>query len=372
MSIMDSIFRSIGVSDIDFLSEQSSLYSIDFRATGEALDLNIYAMFKYENLTKWFGGVGGDMKRHIVVNDDFGDNNQASSKLDVHIARRDVGTPSLSVYDRLDSTPQGVQRLWVGVPHPSADLYAKKHNLSLNYNYKSFLERNDKIVQKGLLGDLTPAWRLFNNQEDFLEAIQGSSDIFLKKRHGAGGYGVISILRSSPQVVNSSLDGADYRDWYAEERAPGVPWSVQCLLNQQGDVTVFGVSEQYIEDETVYVGARVEDVANMSVGLRTQVAVALERLGPLLEDYVGFFGIDFIVNEDNKIQVLECNVRLTAATIPTLLRNSMGEITVGRYREDVPKYDVSEDDIILASDDRHLASDTLSFDRHASNTSWSS
>jgi hypothetical protein len=82
-------------------------------------------------------------------------------------------------------------------------------------------------------------------------------------------------------------------------------------------------------------------------------------LGKLLKDYIGFFGLDFIIGEDGMVLILEANIRLTAATIPTLLANMAGG-TDASYKEDLNLDNLLESDVVLAQGEDGTG-DVLSF-----------
>lgn len=350
---MNSTFNSIRFSNIDFLNITDCLYTLDFRATGEELDKNIAAMFKYENIIEWLGP-HTDTKRHIAANELL--YGAYSDQYILHIAPRILHKSHKSIYSRLVRRPEGVTSLWVGVPHPDADSFAQKYSLSINYDYPTFLKRNDKIAQKKLFKDLSPPWQRYKTHDQLMTAINNSPDSYLKKQIGAGGFRVIKLASVKPEKLRKILAKTRADEWYIESAALGQPWSIQCLKNNNGNITIFGLTKQKITNDTIYIGSDIYDISLISDDVRRQLTDALNRVEPLLKDYVGFFGIDYMLHHKS-ITVLECNIRLTAATIPTLLRNEQEPKTIASYTEDQE----SSRDTVIAHDDIHHTYDVLSF-----------
>ena len=353
-------FHSIQIRDIKFLQNEESLYAIDFRATGEELSRDIDAMFKYENGGQWFDGFSSSTaKRHIIVNETV--SNLNTSLFEAHIAPRNIQNSHVSVFSRLEVVPNSIKSLWTAIPHPDADEFANKNGLALNTTYESFLKTNDKLTQKKLLGDFTPNWTQYSTLKELLDAASQSKNSYLKKRIGAGGFSVFKLDSMDTQKVTKILDHANPSDWFIEEEALGEPQSIQGLIDTDGNVTVFGFTKQSIVDETIYMGAELIDVTKMSMSLQSQISLVIQSLKPVLKNYIGFFGIDFMADNED-IKILECNVRMTAATIPALLRNKLGAKTSATYTEDKVNKDLQPGDIVIAVDQIREESDTLSFD----------
>lgn len=352
-------FHPLCARDIGFLDDPKTLFSVDFRATGERIDKDIPEMFKYENTVAWLFPAVDSTKRHVIVNEKF--ENTQDSNVTPHLAPRVISSPHISLYERVaDAKLEGITHLWVGVPHPAADDFAKKQNLEINYSYSSFLKLNDKLSQKKYLGNMTPKWQEFSSDLELKTAVSSGGNFFLKKRLGAGGYSSFLLSNTSPEIIEKNIAGTEFTDWYIEERADGTPWSVQCVASPDGEIIVFGASEQHMESDTpIYVGAEIRSVSSLPVSYQNQIIDALAASAPLLHGYTGFFGIDFMAKDDS-ILILEFNVRLTAATIPTLLLNSMSANTTALYAEDVDPQAV-DTGLVYAVDDIGKTQDTISF-----------
>lgn len=359
MPIMSIKFVSLDVHDIKFLNEADTLYSIDFRATGEELDRDIPAMFKYENTPYWLGGFKRkELKRHVVVNETVSD--ECDDQIQ-HSAKRDLNIPHRSIYQRLTELPGSINKIWVGIPHPDADQLSRDENIDINYTYPDFLHRNDKVRQKELLQDLTPGWSRYDNLAKLVSVCSETKNGYLKKRHGAGGFSIIKLTPdTTKEKIQQHINDSSVNDWYIEESVDGLPWSAQCLRDQDGVVKVFGFSQQKIVDNTIYAGGSLIDVSRVSNTTKTSIENAINNLSVLLDNYVGFFGIDFIEQND-KIQILEFNIRLTAASLPALIRNKLGTKSLGIYAEDKKKDDLRENDIVFATDEIRKEHDTLEF-----------
>jgi hypothetical protein len=352
------LFEPVLVNDVSFLANEECLYSIDFRATGESLHMNITAMFKYENLSYWLGDIQNNKKRNIIANETSMEYDIL--KFNVMTAARMVDSAHTSIYARSPKPNSSIKALWVGVPHPEADDYAQSHGLSINYKYKSFLAKNDKLAQKACLGDLTPKWKQYDSIGELTEVSLNAKSGFLKHRSGAGGFKVFDLSTISEERINKVMKDASPEDWYIEESVDGVPWSVQCVKEASGDIKVFSISRQKIEDGSIFCGAEIFDISTASENVCEQIEKALNRTNELLDDYIGFFGIDFILAQDT-IHVLELNVRLTAVTIPSLLRANAGLSSIANFTEDRPEGTEHDDEVILTRDYVNNDIDVISF-----------
>jgi S-adenosylmethionine/arginine decarboxylase-like enzyme len=279
-------------------------------------------MWKYENLIPWL--LDG---KYALVNDVSGIGYIKKNKLINVSAGSDA---RMSIYKRCADVGQSpplsdIQDLWVAVPHPDADLLAKKRKYRLKNSYADFLKRNDKFRQKELLGDVTPAWHIITGIDEVHRISSENPHGYLKRRHGSGGFTVFraGTESDSPKFLELFKESPD--DWYFEELVSGTFYSVQCLTYvDSDDVVVFGFSEQIIDSDKHYAGSKVKSLDSLPVGCYAQLRLALQRLSPVLDGYEGFFGLDFVITADGKTLVLEANIRLTAATVPTLLTNQTG------------------------------------------------
>lgn len=306
---MHCFFSPLIPADIPGLQNKHTLYSLDMRAASEGLEYDIPANWGYENLLPWI------LHSHmfVAVNDTY-DIHDETFQHTATIAPK-AALARVSLYDRLPAPPQGVQHLWVGTPHPSAENYAKKHGLTINATYQSFLEKNDKMTQKELLGPRTPAWTRSRPK---------TQDYFVKRRHGSGGYTVFPLRSAEQDQGFLDMYQEAPGDWFYEKEVSGTPSSIACFRTQGGDIHVFGYTEQLIENGRNFVGSRILPLERLSEKMRLQIQDALERLSPLLTDEVDFFGIDFMLQEDETVWVLEANIRITSATIPVLLAHKYG------------------------------------------------
>lgn len=330
------------VDSIEELNQDGTMYIVDFRATGESLNHEINSMFIYENLSQWLSGIGTAARGVYVVNNyDIQRTDLDSSQLVVALP---VSNASCSVVDRIKNIPDGVLRVWAGIPHPSIDAYVSNMKMTHNYRYVDFLKYNDKLQQKIFLGDISPQYFKIRNQDDLDSAIALGSG-YIKSAIGAGGFSVFKIDGQADEINKKSdeIVGSE-GSWYYEKPIKGKPYSVQ-IYKKGGDYTVFGYAEQYMEGVN-YVGAKLIDVHDMSVSLKDFVRTACGRINPFLSAYDGFFGIDIMVN-GAELSVLEFNVRLTATTIPTLLANSTGTHEKVEYLEEVPSGVFQKNDIVL-------------------------
>jgi S-adenosylmethionine/arginine decarboxylase-like enzyme len=341
--------NKLKIKDIEFLNKTETVYSVDFRAISENMDYEIDAMWKYENLSPWIV-----KNRYVTVNEVYEDINYLNENKYIVLNK---GTNSkVSVYKRLENQlPKGVKNLWVAIPHPDADVFAENHRFNINYKYEDFIKLNNKISQKELFGELTPNWKILEDTKDLEKLGSKYKDGFIKREEGSGGYTVFKVKDIDEDENFKSLLNSGR--WYVEQRAKGVPHSIQCVKNGE-DVTIFGYTEQIIEDDKYFYGSDIKNLEDLPNRTEQELNRVLKQLEPLIDDYDGFFGIDFFQDDDESISILEVNVRLTAASIPTLLNNETGD-GGSIYREDVPQADVLDDDIILTIDTCDNLVDTL-------------
>lgn len=327
-------FAELIPTDIPELNVNDTLYSLDFRAISEDMFYKIPTMLKYENLLPWVLE-----KKTILVNEHHHKIAYPNQNSLLCITADD--DPRISIYKRLEKSnfPNGFKRLYVGIPHPDADEIANDLGITISYKYTEFEELNDKIKQKLLFAEQTPRWFLVdpkkNKQEDFLGC-------YLKRQRGSGGYTIFSpneISKGSYQIDSK-------QDWYAEDLCLGLSCSVQVHKNLCGEYTIFGFSEQSIENEKHFSGAKLKRLDLLKANHREQLSLIISKCSNFLERYSGFFGIDFIIDNNDIIQALEMNVRITAMTIPTLVFNGTREQEMF-FSEDAET--ASPNDIVLTS-----------------------
>lgn len=308
--------QSLLPEEIGFLRDESSLFVFDFRITGDRLGVDIPFMWKYENLLPWI------LKdKFVAVNEDYLDLDYFQNNKFL-MAPKGVAAKK-SIFDRLKKIdiPSNVTKLWVAVPHPNADCLAKEKNLEINFKYADYKKLNDKLRQKELLDELTPNWFEIEDKRDlaFFTAQKG----FIKNSQGAGG---CTVFKASDVLKDDEfkyLYALKSSDWFWEEFTKGDPCSIQCV-KEKNKITVFGYSKQLIENDSEYHGSEIYPLSKLSDEIFNQLKTVIKRLGPLLKDYQGFFGIDFMLTPNNKVYVLEANIRTTSVTVPTLLFNSTG------------------------------------------------
>jgi len=334
---------------INFLRTADSLYACDFRAISESMEYEISAMWKYENLLPWIVS-----SQVVVVNEDsVGLKYFSRSKL---IVLPKTNDSRISVFKRYE---QGldIKRLWVAIPHPDADKFAADHDLELNYSYSDFLIRNNKLRQKSLVGDKTPKWVLVESKEHINELAKRKG--FFKRTLGSGGFTVFDSGGVLTDKNFLKLYENDQKNWYFEDFVDGKSFSIQCYKYKQEDkVYLFGYSEQQLVEGKYFIGSHMLKLDQLRSNAFDQLERIVIDLGSVLKGYEGFFGIDFIVDPAGKVNFLEANVRLTAATIPTLLFNKTNS-TSAEYKEDLSVSELKDTDIILALDKINNNADVL-------------
>ncbi len=347
------IRHTLKTTDIPFLHDSSTLYVCDFRAISESMKFKIPAMWKYENLLPWI-----IMDQHVVVNEDF--NQSRVPNKNTFIVLKKHNDPRISVFERMrkNTFPKTISHIWIGIPHPAADTFAKKSTLKLSYTYKSFLQRNNKLRQKTLLEKYTPSWHPINSYKDLKNSVRTKKRGFLKRKYGSGGFTLFDNRTTKHDHNFNLLFQQNPRDWFFEEYIHGKTYSIQCLkMKRSNDVTVFGFAKQTIADGKYFCGAEILSLTKLPEKIWKQLQKSIHTLQPLLKGYEGFFGIDFIISKNN-VFVLEANIRLTALTIPTLLCNN-SDFKKVEYHEDVDIKSTTKNDMILAIDEQTQKADIL-------------
>lgn len=301
-------FIELVPSDIGTLNSIETLYTFDFRAISENMEYDIPAMFKYENILPWV------LDDQLVVVNDLAASVPYINKNHYLKIYRDKDSRR-SVYARLRSVeiPEFIRRLYVGIPHPDADNFAKDLNLEINYSYQDFLKFNDKIAQKRAFGSRTPKWSMLQNTSREKEYLSK----YIKRQFGSGGYTVFA-----PNEINNPQDVLDTEySWFAEDVCHGTSASIQ-IYKDGNLMQVFGYSEQIIESGKFFSGAKLHRISDIAESQRNQITDILKSCTELLDGYTGFLGMDFIISSSGEIYALELNVRMTAVTIPTLIFNT--------------------------------------------------
>ena len=335
--------NKLTVDDISEINAPDTLHLIDFRATGETLEHEIPSMFLYENLSQWLIPFNSKRKcgKYVI-------NSPELLRDDVREDNFIVALPgkkaSISLIDRLDKPVVGVNKVWTAIPHPAIDNYCKRHNLALNYCYADYLRYNDKLEQKEILRELSPEFFVITpeNFENVVKRKRG----YIKAARGSGGFSVLDIKTDVCEIVNRRHEiTSGGVKWYYEVKAHGAPHRVQ-IYKHGSEYTLYGFSKQYLY-VTHFVVAKILDIkAVMEDRLCNFVAETCRRIDSLIHSYTGFFGIDLMISKDS-LDVLECNIRLTAATLPTLLANAIGAYRYVEYFEEVPLLSVDTADAVL-------------------------
>lgn len=309
MQEIDLSYYNLILKDLAVLSDYETLYTFDPRSIIDECIGKHRFIVSCENLLSFI--LTG---QHIAVNQYALKNNKSSRNL-LSIAKISED-PRISLYKRLEaiSKPAEIKKLYVAVPHPDADSLATSMGWEINYSYNDFLVFNNKISQKHLLGDLTPKWEIIDPEDHiFID----NEDVYYKREIGAGGY---ATLHSSDMSGFKEACIKNPVRWYKEEAIGGEPCSVQIYRHKQWQYTVFGHTTMNIRNKSLYAGGLIKKTDSIDDNIKSIVKETLKRLDPLLADYTGFMGLDYIVSE-NQILILEANIRATMATFATLQLN---------------------------------------------------
>lgn len=348
------IKKDIKSSDISFLQKSGCLYISDFRAISESMSYSIPAMWKYENLLPWIL-----KNKDVCVNENAIELKFKNKNNLIVLPRK--SNPKISIFKKVSNKiikKHKIKELWVAIPHPDAGVLAKKYNLKLNYTYQTFDILNDKLRQKELIPDLTPNYENINSLEQIIAFKKNNRNGFIKKRHGSGGYTVFKIENVFDSKFEDLFKKAP-NDWYFEEFAEGEPHSIQCLKTSDSeDIVVFGFTKQHILEERYFTGSSIYSTDKINKKVWVQLKKALKNFSSMLKPYEGFFGVDFMIDSKANILILEANIRMTTATIPTLISNDLN-IDHSEYREDLNIKKNNIKNLILTEDKIDNLSDQL-------------
>lgn len=327
-------FKKLTPSEIPSLVDAQMLHMIDFRATGEAFTYDIDSMWRYEN---WIN--------HLPLNGYALVNEESEDKTDkkIIVPKGEKSHISLAARFMKQTDTHEFSGIFAHVAHPEIDTLGTKLGLPVSYTYPDYLKLNSKILQKELLGQLTPAWQKVEKGTLWTDAFP-----VIKRTDGSGGYGVfIKGVQSQEDLINAYSEFTE-SEWFAESFIDGIPMSVQIYKNEN-EYTVFGYSEMLIENKRNFVGAQlksIETVDSKYPWLASNITDAVTLLDPLISSYCGFMGIDFMLQTGEKtISVLEANIRMTSVSIPMLISNEKGK--EGILYEGYEK-EVGSEDVILA------------------------
>jgi hypothetical protein len=329
------IFKDLKPSEVPCFNLEKALHILDFRATAERLTFETDSMFQYEN---WISAI--PVRGFSLVNSDVlqkQDNQiivQKDIKSSVSIAARYLKGLDLSIE---------LQSIFAHIPHPDIDQLSQNLNIPVSYTYADYLKYNNKFSQKGILGNLTPAWK-----EIPIGSKSDEKYPVIKRADGSGGWGVFITEKQKEGSLSHAYDQFPTSKWFAEEFIDGKCMSVQ-IYKENNMYTVFGFGEQIIENQRNFVGARaksIDSIVNQYPWIKDRITEAILHLDVLIDTYVGFMGIDFILpTEKQTISILEANVRMTSVSITMLLANERGsEATLFEGY----KGQVKEKDIILS------------------------
>jgi hypothetical protein len=330
------VFKKLLPTEIPKLKDQQSLHIIDFRATGETLSYDIDAMWRYEN---WVNAL--PIEGYMLVNDE----SEKNSLKNIIVRKAYKSHESLAARFLKQNNNFEFTDIVAYVAHPDIDTLGQKLNIPVSCSYEGYLRFNNKIAQKELLKDLTPRWKKAEKGSLWSEDYS-----VLKRADGSGGWGVFIKDAHTEESVKNAYKNFPGSEWYMESFIEGDPMSVQIYKDKE-NYTVFGFSEMIIENKRNFVGAKiinVDSAIKQFPWLQSKVEESLHLLHPLLSNYSGFMGLDFIIQKDlQSISILETNVRMTSVSIAMLLcneKNEEGILYEGYVKE------IEQNDIVLARD----------------------
>lgn len=320
LTISSIEYRNLCINDIPVLQNHETLFTFDPRSIlDECLGKHRYIVSCENMLTNVLNGMHIAVNQYAIKHTELKRNRLLVANI--------TGDPRISLYSRLKNViiPDEIKNLYVAIPHPEADNIALEKGWNINYSYSDFLVYNNKIKQKMLLGDLTPVWNIIDPK---IYPFNEKEDCYFKREIGAGGYATFHASDRSGMFLPSLKHPAR---WFREESTEGEPRSIQIFRHAPGKYIIFGYSEMKIIAKKNYAGGLMKKAIHLPEFLKDELGNALTRLDPLLNDYCGFMGLDFLEN-GNQIQVTEANVRVTMATFATLQLNESTEQELEFYR----------------------------------------
>lgn len=341
---------------IPFLHQENTLFILDYRSLWESFDYDIPSMWKYENLAPWIL-----KEQTILVNQNssllhYGNNNHL-------LTINTWDSAKISLIERAEKSwiLQNISfdGIFAFIPHPAIDEFCQRYNKKLSYTYKDFVILNDKIQQKKAV-IYTPKWHLIQDFSE-LQAIPDKHNFYVKRGIWSGWFTVFKLdTLEWNEKFKDLLNTSDER--YLEEKEYGECMSIQ-VCKTDNECIVFWLTKQYIKEEKEFCWAEIIDINLLSKNsfLREKLHTCISNLcEKLLSSYTGFFGIDFIYDEQNQtFWFLEWNIRLTAMTIPTLIHNK--NYLQHIFKEDVDKESLKESDLILWYDTAYECCDVLTY-----------
>jgi len=325
----------ITIKEVDIFQKEDTLYISDFRGLSENFELEIPAYFKYENIFEHV------QPKAYVTNDVH----RSTSKIYKNYIAPVVTDPRITVLERLVATTGSIPftTIWQTVPHPSSDKICSNGGIKNNYTYDAYLLKNNKISQKKL-HPLSPEWEILSNK-NYSELEKQYKNFYIKREVGSGGFMVFHHSEIQKSDVDRLMNDQSSK-WYIEKEIQGTPHSVQ-ILSTNNNHTIFGWAEQTISENKYFSGAKIKQIQHIPLNFLSFVNDSIQYLAPLLNDYSGFWGIDFIIDNNKKIHFLEANIRTTTLSIPTLLANATGK--PGTYIEEISIDEIKTNDIFISS-----------------------
>lgn len=329
--------------DIPFLQDEDVVYAFDLRGTTPSFDMKIPDFWKYENIMPWIlrGKLVAVNENHVKIK--YGNDN-------LLLVCKKNKDPRVSLFERLPKNTHGrrVVALWVGVPHPDADVLAKQNQWRINYTFPNFLQYNNKFLQKEIFTDSSPQWQKVQSVPEVQSyRFQRNGHWLLKCSRGSGGWQVLDLNQADDTAIDEAY--AKTSQWYVEWWVQGGVYSIQCLkLAGEENTTIFGFVQQKMDSTTHFIGGRILPLTALDKSVFNQLKKAISKLQPFLHNYEGFFGIDFIINEP-QVFVLEANVRMTAMTVPVLVANQQYG-GMADFFEDIDRAEAGNKDTIITED----------------------
>lgn len=343
----------LSINEINFLSSPNTLFVCDYRATSESLEYDIPAMWKYENLMAHIIDAGTILCNEDVCELQITNNNQNR----IIVNKGNNSRMSLIGKFKDSNKKPTFSKIWTAVPHPDIDQYSEKTNIPVQYSYKDFLIYNEKIEQKKLCAAVTPEWIEIENKDHYSKILKDqifeSNTYFLKRSIGSGGYCIWETRDDNINIDNEYT-------YFVEKKVAGIASSAQ-IYSVGDENIIYAYSHQLISNNKEFYGGKILNLEELPAYCLDAINHVIQQLqNGLLNNYQGFWGIDFMDNKmEQKCWFLEANVRLTALTIPSLLKNTYFPDSRGLFIED-SKEKPSSEATLIAIDKNCQTYDVLS------------
>jgi len=198
--------------------------------------------------------------------------------------------------------------------------YAEQRRLEDKIWFDGFLRRHRLPVPVGRAMRLGPRMRFPFRGDGVVQARDSMG--------GEGTFFVEDAGQAARLVRDGVLDGR--RRHLVRQRVPGSPYGITVMV-APGLIALSALRRQCYYPSTeasrrqVFAGVQWIASAELSASLRRQLDRVFLRVGDLLYErrFFGFANVDFMIDDRERVRILECNPRMSAATPQLLHRDEL-------------------------------------------------